>query len=58
VLTQPGRPVTDRPAAPPVVFSNPGDVDDPEPPVTPSRRRRAAKAKQYRDRDRRSGPAG
>ncbi|SNY72905.1 hypothetical protein [Paractinoplanes atraurantiacus] len=47
VLTPPARPVTDRPAAPPVVFSSPGDVDDPEPPVAPSRRRRTAKAKQY-----------
>jgi hypothetical protein len=30
VLAQPGRPVTDRPAAPSVLFSNPGHVDDPE----------------------------
>jgi len=40
VLAQGSAPQVDRPAAPVVVFSHPGEVDDPEPSFVPSRRRR------------------
>lgn len=44
VLAMPEKPAVSRPAAPPVVFSNPGHANDPVFPVVPSQRRRTAKA--------------
>ncbi|MEV4539811.1 hypothetical protein AB0J82_39165 [Asanoa sp. NPDC049518] len=54
-LAQPGRSQVDRPPAPAVVFSHPGDVDDPTPSSVPSLRRRNAKNSQYGERRRRLG---
>lgn len=44
VLAVPDKPAKSRPAPPPVVFSNPGDVNDPAFLAVPSQRRRTAKA--------------
>ncbi|MFI6134043.1 hypothetical protein [Micromonospora sp. NPDC051141] len=54
VLARPVTAPVTRPAAPPVVFSNPGDVNDPVFAVVPSQRRRTAKAIQDGDRRNRS----
>jgi hypothetical protein len=54
VLPVPDKPAVSRPAPPPMVFSNPGDVNDPVFPVVPSQRRRTAKAIQDGRRGRRS----
>jgi hypothetical protein len=54
-LAQPDRSQVDRPPAPAVVFSHPGDVDEPKPSFLPSLRRRNARTSQYGERRRRSG---
>ena len=54
-LAPPGRSQVDRPPAPAVVFSHPGDVDDPTPSFLPSLRRRNAKTSQDGEPRRRSG---